>query len=67
LLKVYLQLYPVIRRTAHNLEESSNILYNVVAQPLNIVTAVIDLVNRVLGMVESFRSRQRRDEDGESQ
>ena len=67
LLRVYLRIYPPVRRAAQNLENTSQIIYNVVAQPMNLVSGLIDAISRVLGVVERFRSRKRRDEEDESQ
>jgi hypothetical protein len=64
---ILLRLYPSIRRITRNVEESSNILLNVVSKPLNLVTAFLELVNRVTGLVAQFRSRERRNEDEEPQ
>jgi Mg2+/Co2+ transporter CorB len=64
---ILLRLYPPVRRITRNVEESSNVLLNVVSKPLNLVTAFLELVNRVMGLVEQFRSRERRNEDDESQ
>ncbi len=64
---ILLRLYPSIRRITRNVEESSNILLNVVSKPLNLVTAIVELVNRVTGLVSQFRSRERRNEDEEPQ
>jgi hypothetical protein len=64
---ILLRLYPSIRRITRNVEESSNILLNVVSKPLNLVTAIVELVNRVTGLVAQFRSRERRNEDEEPQ
>ena len=64
---ILLRLYPSVRRITRNVEESSNVLLNVVSKPLNLVTAFLELVNRVMGLVEQFRSRERRNEDDESQ
>jgi len=67
LLRVYLQLYPTLRRAARKIEQSSDIILNVVSQPLNLASAIVDLVSRVLGVVEQFRNRQRRNDDVEDQ
>jgi hypothetical protein len=64
---ILLRLYPSVRRITRNVEESSNILLNVVSKPLNLVTAIVELVNRVTGLVTQFRSRERRNEDEEPQ
>jgi hypothetical protein len=64
---ILLRLYPSIRRTTRNVEESTNILRNVVSKPLNLVTAVVELLDRVTGLVAQFRSRERRNEDEEHQ
>lgn len=64
---ILLRLYPSIRRITRNVEESSNILLNVVSKPLNLVTAILELVNRVTGLMAQIRSRERRNEDEEPQ
>jgi hypothetical protein len=64
---VLLRLYPSVRRITRNVEESSNILRNVVSNPLNLATAIVELVNRVTGLVAQFRSREGRNEDEEHQ
>jgi hypothetical protein len=64
---VLLRLYPSVRRITRNVEESSNILRNVVSKPLNLAPAIVELVNRVTGLVAQFRSRERRNEDEEHQ
>ena len=63
LLRVYLQIYLTLRRAAQKFEQSSDIILNVVSQPLNVVSAIVDLVNRVLGVVEQFRNKERRKDD----
>ena len=64
---VLLRLYPSVRRITRNVEESSNILRNVVSKPLNLAPAIVDLLNRVTGLVAQFRSRERKNEDEEHQ
>lgn len=66
-LRAYLQIYPPLRRAVQNLEQSSTIIYNVVAQPMNILAAFIDAVSRVWGAVEKLRTRERRNDDDENQ
>jgi hypothetical protein len=63
LLRVYLQIYLTLRRAARKFEQSSDLVLNVVSQPLNMVSAIVDLVNRVLGVVEQFRNKERRKDD----
>ncbi|MDA1220240.1 MAG: hypothetical protein O2909_12530 [Chloroflexi bacterium] len=62
---VLLRLYPSIKRTTQNVEQSSSIIHNFVSQPLSLIGAVVELLNRGLGMLETFRKRERRNEDGE--
>jgi hypothetical protein len=64
---VLLRLYPSVRRITRNVEESSHILRNVVSKPLNLATVIVELVNRVTGLVAQFRSRERGNEDEEHQ
>ena len=65
-LRVYLQLYPSALRTTRNLEQSSSIILGVVSQPLSFVTALLEVGNRVWGLIERIRTKDRReDEDGE--
>jgi alanyl-tRNA synthetase len=59
------RLYPSIRRTTQYVEQSSSILQNIVSQPVNLIGAVVELFNRGLGMLETFKKRERRKEDGE--
>ena len=58
-----LRLYPTIKRTTRSVEQSSGIIYNIVSQPLNLIGAVVELINRGLGMVDQFRKRERREKD----
>lgn len=62
---IMLRLYPSIRRTTQNVEQSSSIIHNIVSQPLSLIGAVVELLNRGLGMLDTFRKRERRNEDGE--
>ena len=65
LFRVYRQLYPSVLRTTRNLEESSNIVVNILSQPVNLITALLEVTNRVWGTVEQFIKRERRNEDDE--
>ncbi len=58
-----LRLYPAIKRTTRSVEQSSGLIYNIVSQPLNLIGAVVELINRGLGMVDQFRKRERREKD----
>ena len=58
-----LRLYPMIKRTTRSVEQSSGLIYNIVSQPLNLIAAVVELINRGLGMVDDFRKRERREKD----
>ena len=63
--RVYRQLYPSLLRTTRNLEESSNIVVNILSQPVNLITTLLEVTNRVWGTVEQFIKRERRNEDDE--
>lgn len=63
LFRVYRQLYPSVLRTTRNLEESSNIVVNILSQPVNLITTLLEMTNRVWGTVEQFIKRERRSED----
>ncbi len=65
LFRVYRQLYPSVLRTTRNLEESSNIVVNILSQPVNLITTLLEVTNRVWGTVEQFIKRERRNEDDE--
>ena len=62
-----LRLYPTINRTTKNVEQSSSVIYNIVSQPLNLIGAVVELINRGLGMIDEFRKRERREKDEQIQ
>ena len=64
-LKVYKQIYPSLFKTSKNLEESSNILLNLVSQPVNLVGPVLEKVNRVWALVENLKNREWRKGDEE--
>tara|TARA_B100000745_G_scaffold230542_1_gene154743 strand:- start:781 stop:1074 length:294 start_codon:yes stop_codon:yes gene_type:complete len=64
-LKVYKQLYPSLLKTSKHLEESSNILLNLVSQPVNLVAPVLETVNRVWALVENLKNREWRKGDEE--
>ena len=63
ILKVYLQLYPSVLRTARNVEQSSSIVLAVVSQPLSLLSALLEAGNRVWGLIESIRTKDRRNEE----
>ena len=65
--RVYRQFYPSVLRTTRNLEEGSGILLNLVSQPLNLIGSAMEMINRVLGLVENFKNRERRNDDDEEQ
>lgn len=60
-----LRLYPSVKRTTFYLEESAGRIHGVITQPLSIFGAVVELINRGLGMVSQIRNREKRDEDDE--
>jgi hypothetical protein len=61
-----LRLYPAVKRVTQNVEQSSTRIRNIVSQPLNLLGALLELLNHGLEMVGSFRNRDRRNENGES-
>jgi len=63
--KVHKQIYPSLLKTSKNLEESSNILLNLVSQPVNLVGPVLETVNRVWALVENLKNREWRKGDEE--
>ena len=65
--RVYRQFYPSVLRTSRNLEEGSGILLSLVSQPMNIIGTVLEVINRVWGLVENFKNRERRNDDDEEQ
>jgi hypothetical protein len=56
-----------IRGTVRNAEEVTSIIVNKVARPLSNIPAVADVVRTVVGLVQEYRSRERRNEDGETE
>lgn len=60
-------LFRSIRGTVRNVEAVSSIIVNKVARPLSNVPALADVVRTVLGLVQEYRSRERRKEDGETE
>ena len=62
---VHKQIYPSLLKTSKNLEESSNILLNLVSQPVNLVGPVLETVNRVWALVENLKNREWRKGDEE--
>ncbi len=65
--RVYRQFYPSVLRTSRNLEEGSGILLSLVSQPVNLIGSALEMVNRVWGLVENFKNRERRNDDDEEQ
>ena len=65
--RVYRQFYPSVLRTSRNLEEGSGILLSLVSQPVNLIGSAVELINRVWGLVEKFKNRERRNDDDEKQ
>ena len=60
-------LFRSVRRTVRNVEEVTSIIVNKVAKPLSNLPALADVVRTVLGLVQQYRSRERRNEDGETE
>ncbi len=65
--RVYRQFYPTVLRTSRNLEEGSGILLNLVSQPMNLIGSALEVINRVWGLVENFKNRERRNDNDEQQ
>lgn len=63
---VLLRLYPAVKRTIQNVEQSTNVIRDVVSQPLNLIGGLVELFNRGLEILGTFRKRDRRNENGES-
>ena len=61
------RLYRSARRVTQNLEEISSIVLNRVARPLSTLPPLIEVVKYVLGLVQQYRSRERRNEDDEGE
>ena len=60
-------LFRSVRRTVRNVEEVTSIIVNRVAKPLSNLPALADVVRTVLGLVQQYRSRERRNEDVETE
>lgn len=56
-----------IRRSVRNAEEVTSIIVNKVARPLSNIPGLAEVARTVLGLVQEYRSRERRNEDGEIQ
>ena len=56
-----------IRRTVRTAEEVTDIIVNKVARPLSNLPALAEVARTVLGLVQQYRSRERRNEDGETE
>ena len=59
------RLYRTARRTTQNLEEVSNIILTRVVHPLTTLPPLMEIGKYVLGLVEQYRSRERRNGDDE--
>jgi len=55
-----------VRRTVRNVEEVTSIIVNRVARPLSNIPGLAGVARTVLGLVQQYRSRERRNEDGET-
>ena len=62
---VLMRLYPLTRRTLQSVEQTSSMVHSMVSQPLGLVSGVVELLNRVLAMVNHFRSRNQEVDDVE--
>ena len=56
-----------LRRTVRTAEEVTDIIVNKVARPLSNLPALAEVARTVLGLVQQYRSRERRNEDGETE
>ena len=56
-----------VRRTVRTAEEVMDIIVNKVARPLSNIPALAEVARTVLGLVQQYRSRERRNEDGETE
>ena len=56
-----------IQRSVHNVEAVISIILNRVARPLSNIPALAEVARRVMGLVQQYRSRERRNEDGETE
>jgi hypothetical protein len=56
-----------VRRIIRNVEEVSSIIVNRVARPLSNFPGLADMARTVMGLVQQYRSRERRNEDGETE
>ena len=65
--RVYRQFYPSVLRTSRNLEESSGILLSLVSPPMNLIGSAVEVINRVWGLVENFKNRERRNDNVDEQ
>lgn len=52
-----------VHQAGKNLEEISSIVLNRVARPLGTLPPLMDVFKYVLGWIQEYRSRERRDED----
>ena len=57
------RLYLSTRRITRNLEEISGIVLNRVARPLSTLPPLMEVTKYVLGLVQEYRSRERRYEN----
>lgn len=56
-----------VRGTVRNAEEVTSIIVNRVARPLSNIPALAEVARTVLGLVQEYRSRERRNEDVETE
>ena len=56
-----------IRRSVHNVEAVISIIVNKVARPLSTIPVLAEVAKRVMELVQHNRSRDRRNEDGETE
>ena len=63
---LFFMVFQSVRRATRNAEEISSIILNRVVKPLGSLTTAFDeVVARVLGMIQEYRSKERRNEDDE--
>jgi hypothetical protein len=61
---LYFRLLRSLDRTARNLENISSTVLNDVVRPLSSLTGLVELVNRIVGLVLQRRSPERSGDDG---
>ncbi len=61
---MYFRLYRSLARTAENLEGISSAVKNGLVRPLSSLSGVMELIDRIVGLVQRRRAPERSDTDG---